>query len=83
MVYFVNRNADFQSRRKQAKDLLDLVQLRKLDRPLDHQHRQRDDQHQLQAHQDSEYLNHLPPPPPGSQKGEKRDKHDMGKLLLE
>jgi len=87
-VHFSNNecgivSTDIQYRRRQDKGLLDLVQLKRLDRPLGHRPRQQDDPHQQQAHQDSKYLNHLPLLPPGSQKGEKRDKPDMGKLLLE
>jgi hypothetical protein len=76
-------STDIQYRRKQAKDHLDLVQLRRLDQALGHQHRQQGDQHRQQAHQDSKYLNNLPPLHPGSHKGERRDKSGMEKLLLE
>jgi hypothetical protein len=80
-----NVNTNIQYRRKQAKGHLDLVQPRKLDRPPDLQPRRQDDQHQqqVQVHLGSKYLNHLPPLHPGSHKGERRDKHGMGKRLLE
>jgi hypothetical protein len=84
-VNVVNYNTDIQYRRKQAKDPLDLVQPRKLDRLLDHQLRLQDDQHQQQERQGLKYLNHLPllRLRQGFHRVEKRDKYAMEKLLLE
>jgi hypothetical protein len=78
-----NVNTDIQYRRKQAKDHLGLVQPKRLNQALDLQPRRQDDQHQQQDHQDSKYLNHLPPLRQDSHRVERRDKFGMGKLLPE